>query len=183
MTGSNALMPHSQESDGEIELIKIANLVSLIVEYDNLLKTIPIEDGPLADALRMQARQKRKEVEEAGVIGLRHYRDTSLEDSVYNLGAKEYTSTLFGAGIIRIYGITNSNITCLPSTEGGLFDRFLSSMAREGDEDMIVAVPAVDYHDGYILYNVFPGGFIQLTDGEPVTLTSKTDYSGYLLET
>jgi len=169
MTASKVAKLPSQESDGEIDPLKVANLVSLIVEYDNMVVLGSSIGGTLAELYSESTSMKRRELSEAGAIGLRNVDETTLGDSSCNLGAIEYWADLPGAQIIRVYGIRDSNVTYLPSKKDGQFDGFLGSIAREEDEDMIVAVPAEDYHDGYVLYSVFPGGFTKLTEGEPIT--------------
>jgi len=163
------------ESEGLCDPNEIQGLVEKIIRYHNYIKrasetALQFTDTPgEVNMWKYSARRMAEEVELAGGAGIRFFSDTTLLASECNRGALEFITNLHGARIIRIYGIEDRYDSYLPPT-GERFDRFLSSIAREDlDKDMVVAVPAEDHRDGHVLYSVYPGGFAQLTVGNPIT--------------
>lgn len=152
-------------------------LVSQIVCYEQSRMVGLSGVMALDDAVERQTADQLAAIEKEGKLEFqRPHEWLRVEDEermgYYSMGANQYLFTPNETQVqipLRILGMMQGphDLEVLPRYGDGSLDRYLTWLGTLGEK--ILAIPATDYHLGYVIYHVSPEGVDQLTEGVPQT--------------
>lgn len=164
--------------EGEVDVDAITNLVKLCQEMTALQILAASADmgGRLetVEKFKLGAEaEKEKFLLEGGLV-IKEPWEIATQEPYDNFGATEFTTSLPGVSVVRFYGIELFGTTLLPDNiEGYLLhmkkQRDLWAVGDDASDSVIVAVPAIDCYEEYVVYRVTNETCEKLTGGMPWT--------------